>query len=188
MLDQDGQQEYECLVLEGYPPQEAEKMARSANNNVNRLRLAGPRSPSREGHGLAPLISDMTYVDIYEANPSVTQDTRTDLEREQDWAMRDSIEQYLDMLTPLQRAVIVDLYGLETGEPMSYRDVAIKHGHGDNPNWTRKRRTQALGRIRATIANPPLTDEQRAERRKKLRRENKRRQRAKARANKMSQT
>ena len=178
MLDQDGRQEYECLVLEGFSQKEAAKLAQSANNDVNRRRIAGPRTADKNGHGQVPYISDMTNMDIFENAPSVTQDTRTDAEREEDWAMQESIGRYLDLLTPLQRAVIVDLYGLETGEPMTYRAVSRKHGHGDNPGWASKRRDQAVRRIRTMLANPPLTEAQRAAKRRKQRTEQKRRARA----------
>ena len=177
-MDADERQEYQCLLLEGVPDSVARKRARSANNAVNSRRLAGPRSADRNGHGDSPLVSDFYFNDMLDEVVPVTLDTRTDLEREQDWESSDKARRLLDYLTDIQRNVIVDLYGLETGEPMSYLDVAVKHGH-TSAHWTRKTRTQALARIRRFVENPPMTAEERLEHKRKLRREQRRRERAK---------
>lgn len=181
-MDEDERQEYECLKLEGYSDSQARELARSANNSVNRERLAGPRTGDvRHGHGRPPIISDMTLMDIYEDSRPLTLDTRTDEEREDDWGMADRVEALLDLCTPLQRQVLVDLYGFETGSPMSYAEVGAKHGF--DAAWTMKRRHQALARIRRLLERPLLTEEQKRDRL----RERKRKQARRARARKKEQ-
>ena len=176
MTDQDEQQEYATLRLEGFSENEARKMARSANDSVNRRRLAGPRTADRHGHGLVPMISDMQG-EQWHATVPVTLDTRTDQEREEQWAMQDTLRGLLGYCTDLQRQVLIELYGLDTGTPMSYAECGAIHGYG--PEWASKRRTQALATIRRNIQNPPLTAAQKADRKREQKRLQKQRQRAK---------
>lgn len=181
--DADERQEYATLRLEGFSENEARQMARSANDAVNRRRLAGPRTADKGGHGLVPMISDMQG-EQWHATVPVTLDTRTDEEREEDWAMQDRLRALLDYCTDLQRAVLSDLYGLDTGRPMSYAECGQKYGYG--PEWASKRRTQALATIRRNVENPPLTATEKADRKREQKRLQKQRQRARQRVTRVT--
>jgi hypothetical protein len=175
-MDDDELQEYRCLMLEGFSEKEARSKARSANNKVNSKRLSGPTTGNtRLGHGERPLISDLFNVDLYDTATPVTQDTRSVLEREQDWARQDTLRTLLEHCTDIQRSCLTALYGLESGEPMTYLQVAQLHGFG-HESWTRKTRARALNRIRKALTQP--SESARLEYRRQLKREQMRRYRA----------
>ncbi len=133
-MDQDEAQEFATLVLEGIPVPLARKMARSANDRINSKRLSGPRSPDKNGHGKVPYISDTTIADWRDPSgrfqnvQSFTQDTRTDMEREQDWSLRDVVDGHLALVSERQRTALTIKYGLDTGEIVSEREVARQMG------------------------------------------------------------
>ena len=127
-MDEDERQEYECLLLEGHSHDDAARMARSANDVINRGRLSGPRSADRNGHGQRPYISDMLRTESYEAHQPYTMDSRDDDEREEDWREQDHCHMLLDSLTPEQRKLLDTLYGISTGEPMTWKDCASALG------------------------------------------------------------
>ena len=123
IFDEDEAQEYATNLLEGYDANTAAAMARSANNKTNSKRISGPRTADRQGHGLAPLISDLQGEQWYTAK-SLTQDSRTDQEREQDYDRDDRVQTLLGWCTPKQKDALVVLYGIGTNDPLSYADAA----------------------------------------------------------------
>lgn len=148
ITDQDELQEYQCLLLEGYDEKTARKLARSANNAVNSRRLSGPTTgDTRGGHGQRPLVSDMW--EYQDHGVSITQDTRSDMERETDWERADFSRKCLDMMAPRQRAVVSDCFGFETGTPMSGRETAAKNGIPTQKVW--RYRADGVRRVRKQL-------------------------------------
>lgn len=149
-MDWDEYQEMVCLMLEGHDEKTARRMARSANDKVNSKRLSGPTTgDTKTGHGSRPLVSDMSAEatsSVYQDAVSLTQDTRTPEEREQDWERSDRVDEYVMLMTPRQREVVDAYLGLSTGEPRTGNDVAEHFGisHG----VVRKTYEKAVRRIR----------------------------------------
>ena len=183
-MDEDEYQEYQCLLLEGHDEAEARKLARSANNRINSERLSGPRSHDRNGHGRPPLVTDFMWGDLWQDKVPVTLDTRLDSEREDDYAMADKVQTLLDHCTDIQRAVITDIYGFETGTPMTYQQVADKHGR--SIHWVQKHRTAAVKKMRSykTPEQRQAILEARRERLREQKREQARRRRERRRQEK----
>lgn len=113
-MDEDESQEFYCLILEGFSEKEAASMARSANDKINSRRLSGPiTGDTKNGHGKRPMISDMTISDMWTDTVSITQDFRTDEEREDDWSTEvPDISAVLTWLTPRQREFVSHKFGL----------------------------------------------------------------------------
>jgi DNA-directed RNA polymerase specialized sigma24 family protein len=126
-IDQDEQQEYHCLILEGFSEKEARKLARSANDRINSRRLSGPiTGDTRNGHGQRPLISDMRlYVEDVQ---SLTMDRRTTEDLEQEQAAAEKVEQVLSWLAPRQRQYIVNKYGIGVEAAASESELADRLG------------------------------------------------------------
>jgi hypothetical protein len=177
ITDMDERQEYETLRLEGFSENEARKRARSANDRINSERLRGPRSgDTRHGHGTPPLVTDFLWTDLWEQTTPLTMDTRSPEDREDDWAMADRLHALMSLCTDRQRTILSDIYGLETGTPMTYPAVAEKHGM--TLPAVISARTKGIARIRRLVENPPMTDEQKRAHRRELKRRNKQRERA----------
>ena len=121
--DEDEEQEYQCLILEGYGEEEARRLARGAGNRANRERMSGPRSHDSKGHGERPYITDTTRHEYAELD-SFTMDSRTDEQREHDCVSSDFARDLLSRLTSKQREVIDVVYGITTGDPMSWQAAA----------------------------------------------------------------
>lgn len=128
--DEDEKQEYECLLLEGYPPEEAKKLARAANDKVNSRRLSGPLTgDTRNGHGVRPLISDMTHSYFWEGVTSLGVDERTAEQRKLDEANSlaaaslCSAAKVRAVLSPRQAECVILLFGLDGDMPRSYSEV-----------------------------------------------------------------
>ena len=176
-MDDDERQEFYCLILEGFSEKEAARRAHPENDRINGERLRGPRAHDRQGHGAAPLVTDYLYTDMWEHVTPVTQDTRSDVERQEDWERYDRVHNdLLTLCTERQRTILTDLYGLDTGTPMTYPEVADKHGM--SLAAVTSARTKGLARIRRLIENPPMTEEERSTHQRLRRRDKKRRERA----------
>jgi len=111
-VDEDEQQEYVTLLLEGYSEEEAKKLSKSANNTTNSNRLSGPIIG-----GKRPFLSDMSG-DEWSTITSFTQDNRTKAEKEI-IKNNNSVTELLNHCTPKQKEVLVLLYGIDSGVPMS---------------------------------------------------------------------
>jgi hypothetical protein len=132
MIDEDEAQEYQCLLLEGYDPKTARKLARSANDKVNSKRISGPTTgDTRNGHGLRPLVTDFNAEatsGVYQDAVPLTLDSRSDMERESDWDRSDYARECFSLLTQRQQDIVGDYLGLTTGSPMSAKAVAERYG------------------------------------------------------------
>ena len=151
IFDEDEAQEYATNLLAGYDANTAAAMAKSANNKTNSRRVSGPRTADRNGHGLVPLISDLQG-DQWFASRSVTQDSRTDVEREQDYKRDDWVQTLLGWCTPKQKAALVVLYGIGTNDPLSYADAARRLGCSKQALLSR--RADGLANMRAGSLMP----------------------------------
>lgn len=132
--DEDEMQEYQCLLLEGYDEAEARRLARAANDKINSRRLSGPTTgDTRNGHGVRPLISDMTYSYFWENVVSLGVDERSPDERLDDWERADRAvscgPRRLRQILPARQAeTLILLYGMEDGIARSYQEVAEEMG------------------------------------------------------------
>ena len=123
-MDEDERQEFECLILEGFTEEEARELARQANDKVNRARLSGPRSADKDGHGRVPYISDFRFHETWDVLTPYTMDSRTDEERESDYARVEECDRLLFRIRPDYAEALDLYYGLTTGEPMGYTEIA----------------------------------------------------------------
>lgn len=171
--DQDELQEYECLVLEGVPEDEARQLARHANA-INQSHKIGPYAYHHRDHKGKPIYRrTVTFAEYYDyvMLDSVTMDRRTDDQIEADFAKR---EQALDLLkhcTKVQRDVIERRYGLNGHKPMTYRQIADDLGYAHEAA-ARDRELDGLKRIRRTLlGDAGLTEDELAKRNAKRQRQ-----------------
>lgn len=132
-MDQDEKQEYECLILEGFSPQDARAKARGANDKINSRRLSGPMTgDTKNGHGDRPLISDHRS-DGWSERVSLGADSRTPDEQQLDWLSNDwaagIILDIQGVLTEKQYRFLQNKFGLDGVEPArSVNDLAERLG------------------------------------------------------------
>ena len=129
----DERQEAWALFLEGNTEAQARKGARSANDKNNSYRISGPiTGGDGNGHRFRPMISDMTdegWADL----GSITQDARSDAEREFQWSSQDDaatkVQRLKRYLSPRQWEFFANKFGLDGLTPAaSHQELADRLG------------------------------------------------------------
>lgn len=123
-LDEDGRQEYALALLEGCDEVEALARGRSAVAATSRSRQLGwlRSRMSVGGQGRVTLMLPEIW-DGLNAELAFT-DTRDDVQIEADFDSRDKAVDLLGFCTPQQRRALEARFGIATGAPMTFQQVA----------------------------------------------------------------
>lgn len=146
-MNEDQRQEYACLVLEGVSPEEAQVKCWVGDALDRNHPARGPRQVDSRGwsSGNRPLVLDMSgegeAVDSESGEStsgrlrategalrSMTQDHRTEQEREHDWAMTEWANETLDRMTDKQRQAFEYKYGLNGRPKLSVKEIGALLG------------------------------------------------------------
>jgi DNA-directed RNA polymerase specialized sigma24 family protein len=156
--DEDRQQEYQTLLLEGHSEATATRLSAAADDRTSRNRCRGPMR-----NGVRPLIIDPHELwSSPDSNlRSLTLDTRSDAEREAAWQAVDKVRALVTQLPPRQREAITLLFGLDGATPLSYEAAAERMGV--TPKTVDDARKQALRNLRRHAGRPSDVDRARLE-------------------------